>query len=257
MSRLNDKVTIITGAAEGIGLAICEAFVQEGANVIMADINTEKGKREAARLSTGNRIAEYAYCDVGSTTSIHLLVDNCIKAFGKIDVLVNNAAVAIPGEVTKMTDQEWDNLMNINLKGAFRTIRACLPHMISSQCGSVINISSTQAHRSWDNWTAYAAAKGGLLSLTNQLAGQFGNSNIRFNSISPGTILTPMLDERIKQEGEKFLKASIYQASMLRCGRPEEVAMTAVFLASDEAAFINGEDIKIDGGLSTLPRYFE
>lgn len=257
MSRLNDKVAIITGAAEGIGLAISEAFVKAGASVIMADINTAKGKREAARLSRDNRRAEYAYCDVGNTASINLLVETCVKTFGKIDVLVNNAAVAISGEITQMPDEDWDTLMNINLKGAFRTVRACLPSMISAQSGSVINISSTQAHRSWDNWTAYATAKGGLLSMTNQLAGQFGSNNIRFNSISPGTILTPMLDKRMKSEGEQFLKASIHQAAMLRCGKPEEVAMTAVFLASDEAAFINGEDIKVDGGLSTLPRYFE
>ncbi|NJX14383.1 SDR family NAD(P)-dependent oxidoreductase [Tamlana crocina] len=257
MSRLKDKVAIITGAADGIGLAISEAFVQEGARVLMADINDEKCQKEAERLANGNNTVIYMHCDIGNTKAVQTLVETCINTFGKIDVLVNNAAVAIPGKVTKMTDDDWDTLMNINLKGAFRCIRACLPHMISAKCGSVINISSTQAHRSWDDWTAYAAAKGGLLSMTNQLAGQFGNKNIRFNSISPGTILTPMLAERVKTEGEEFLKASINQASMLRCGKPEEVAMTAVFLASDEAAFINGDDIKIDGGLSTLPRYFE
>ncbi|GGD06116.1 SDR family NAD(P)-dependent oxidoreductase [Hyunsoonleella pacifica] len=257
MSRLKDKVAIITGAADGIGLAISEAFVKQGAHILMADINEEKCKKETERLANGNNKVIYKHCDIGNTKAVQSLVETCINIFGKIDVLVNNAAVAIPGEVTKMTDDDWDTLMNINLKGAFRCIRACLPFMISAKHGSVINISSTQAHRSWDDWTAYAAAKGGLLSMTNQLAGQFGNKNIRFNSISPGTILTPMLTDRVKTEGEEFLKASINQASMLRCGKPEEVAMTAVFLASDEAAFINGDDIKIDGGLSTLPRYFE
>ena len=118
-------------------------------------------------------------------------------------------------------------------------------------------MSSTQAFRSWDNWTAYAAAKGAILSMTNQLAGQFGKDNIRFNTISPGAILTPMNKQRVEKEGTQFLESSINQAAMLRLGKPEEVAMTAVFLASDEASFITGEDIVIDGGLTSLPRYFE
>ncbi|MEM9142985.1 MAG: SDR family oxidoreductase, partial [Bacteroidota bacterium] len=116
---------------------------------------------------------------------------------------------------------------------------------------------SVQAFRSWDNWTAYAAAKGALVAMSNQLAGQFGHQNIRFNTISPGAILTPMNQTRIKNEGEEFLKASIQQAAMLRMGEAKEVAMTAVFLASDEARFLTGEDIKIDGGLTSLPRYVE
>jgi NAD(P)-dependent dehydrogenase (short-subunit alcohol dehydrogenase family) len=212
-------------------------------------------QREAKRLAGKNDRTKPVFCDIGDTESVRAMVKNCMDTYGKIEILVNNAAVAIPGEVIKMTDEEWDALMNINLKGAFRCIRACLPFMIETKTGSVINIASTQAHRSWDNWTAYAAAKGGLLSMTAQLAGQYGSKNIRFNRISPGTIMTPMLAERVKTEGEEFLRASINQAAMLRCGKSKEVAMTAVFLASDEAAFINGDDIKVDGGLTVLPRY--
>ncbi|MBJ6367471.1 SDR family NAD(P)-dependent oxidoreductase [Snuella sedimenti] len=256
MSRLNEKVAIITGAADGIGLAICKAFAKEGATVIMADVNAEKCKEEANNLLEEGFTVLPLFCDVGKTESVKAVVDHCIQAYGKIDVLVNNAAVAIPGRITEMPEEDWDRLMNINLKGVFRCIKACLPHMLSAEKGSIINLSSTQAHRSWDDWTAYAAAKGAILSMTNQLAGQFGNKNIRFNSISPGPIMTPMLVERVENEGQEFLKASEKQAAMQRCGKPEEVAMTAVFLASDEARFITGDDIKIDGGLCTLPRYF-
>lgn len=257
MNRLKDKVAIVTGAADGIGQSISEAFAKEGATVVMTDINEEKCKKEANILLEQNIKVFPLFCDIGDTASVNTMVNTCIEKFEKIDILVNNAAIAIPGAITNMPEEDWDKLMNVNLKGAFRCIKACLPHMISAKQGSVINISSTQAHRSWDDWTAYAAAKGGLLSMTKQLAGQFGSKNIRFNSISPGAILTPMNKKRVQEEGEQFLKGSIEQAAMLRLGKPEEVAMTAVFLASDEAGFITGDDIKVDGGLCTLPRYSE
>jgi NAD(P)-dependent dehydrogenase (short-subunit alcohol dehydrogenase family) len=257
MNRLKNKVAIVTGAADGIGLSIAKAFAKEGAIVVMCDINEEKCKQEAHILLKKNSTILPFFCDIGDTDSVNTMVNTCIEKFGKIDILVNNAAVAIPGKVTNMPEEDWDKLMNINLKGAFRCIKACLPHMLSVKHGSVINMSSTQAHRSWDDWTAYAAAKGGILSMTNQLAGQFGSDNVRFNSISPGAILTPMNQKRVEKEGKQFLEGSINQAAMLRLGTSKEVAMTAVFLASDEAGFITGEDIIIDGGLSTLPRYFE
>jgi len=255
MERLKNKVAIVTGSADGIGFAISEAFANEGATVVMGDIDEKKCKQEAYRLSKEKKRVFPVYCDVGNTDSVNRMVKTCINNFGTIDVLVNNAATAISGKITEMPEEEWDLLMNVNLKGAFRCIKACLPSMISAEKGSIINMSSTQAHRSWDNWTAYAAAKGGLYSMTRQLAGQFGPKNIRFNCISPGTILTPMAAKRMRNEGEKFLKASQGQASMLRYGNPVEVAMTALFLASDESSFITGDDVKVDGGLSTLPRY--
>jgi len=255
MERLKNKVAIVTGSADGIGLAICKAFAEEGATVVMGDINKEKCKHEADKFLKQNLKVLPVFCDVGNSDSVNLMVKTCIENFGKIDVLVNNAAIAISGNITEMPDEDWDRLMNVNLKGAFRCIRACLSNMISAGNGSIINMSSTQAHRSWDDWTAYSAAKGALLSMTRQLAGQFGPKNIRFNCISPGTISTPMAAKRVKVEGEKFLESSQRQASMLRQGDPIEVAMAAVFLASDESSFITGDDLKVDGGLSTLPRY--
>jgi len=257
MRRLENKIAIVTGAADGVGLAISEAFAIEGATVVMGDVNTEKCEKETDRLLQKGLSVLPIFCDVGDTNSVKNMVETSIKKYGKIDVLVNNAAIAISGRITEMAEEDWDQLMNVNLKGVFRCTRACMPYMVSSEKGSIINLSSTQAHRSWDDWTAYATAKGGILSMTKQLAGQFGKNNIRFNSISPGTILTPMAKDRIKNEGKAFLLASERQAAMERCGEPEEVAMLAVFLASDESGFITGEDITVDGGLCTLPRYFE
>lgn len=253
MARLKDKVIIITGAADGIGLAMSQTFAKEGAIVIMSDINIDKCKIEAQKIN--NAIAKK--CDVGNTEDVNLLIKETIESYGRIDVLVNNAAVAISGKITEMSEEDWDIIMNVNLKSIYRTIKATLPHMLKQKSGSVINISSTQAFRSWDNWTAYAGAKGAMIAITNQLAGQFGDQGVRFNSISPGAILTPMNDQRVKNEGESFLEASKKMSPMQRMGTTIEVAMTAVFLASEESSFITGSDIKVDGGLCTVPRYSE
>jgi NAD(P)-dependent dehydrogenase (short-subunit alcohol dehydrogenase family) len=255
--RLNNKVAVITGAANGIGLAISEAFANEGAIVFAADIDEKKCKAEMERLSTAGVVLRAVKCDVSITDDVNRLINAAIEEFGRIDILVNNAAIAIKGNIMEMPDADWDLLMNTNLKSIYRTTKATLPYMIKQRAGSIINISSTQAFRSWNDWTAYAGAKGAMLSMTNQLAGQFGEHNVRFNSISPGAILTPMNEKRAREEGPDYFARSAAMHAMKRMGAPYEVAMTAVFLASDEAGFITGEDIKVDGGLCTLPRYIE
>lgn len=255
MGRLDKKVAIITGAANGIGLAICKAFAKEGAIVVMADVDMEKCILEAKKIrKEGSRVEVYQ-CDVGNADNIGSLIKNTVATFQKIDVLVNNAAVAKSYDITKMGEDEFDDLININLKSVFRGIKMSLPYMLRQNTGSIISISSVQAHRSWDDWTVYAGIKGAIMAMTNQLAGQYGKFNVRFNTISPGAIMTPLNEERIKNEGKEFLQKSEAQAAMNRMGTSQEVAMTAVFLASDEASFVTGEDLKVDGGLCTLPRY--
>ena len=255
--RLKNKIAVITGAANGIGLAISESFAKEGAIVIGGDIDEEKCKVEAERLGKDRAIIRAIRCDVSRTEDVNFLISSAINEFGRIDVLVNNAAIAIKGNIMEMPEADWDMLMNTNLKSIYRTIKSALPYMIKQRSGSVINISSTQAFRSWHDFTAYAGAKGAILSMTNQLAGQFGENNVRFNSISPGAILTPMNEKRAREEGPEFLIKSEAMHALKRMGTPQEVAMAAVFLASDEAGFVTGEDIKVDGGLCTLPRYIE
>lgn len=257
MGRLEKKVVIITGAADGIGLEMSRTFAKEGAIVVMSDINIDKCEVEAKTIAqnSGNTVAKK--CDVGNTEDVNKLIEFVIETYGRIDVLINNAAVAISGNITEMPEEDWDNVMNINLKSIYRTIKATLPFMIKQKSGSIINMSSTQAFRSWYNWTAYAGAKGAMIAMTNQLAGQFGNKGIRFNTISPGSIMTPMNEKRVKEEGEAFIAESKKMSPLQRMGTSNEVAMTAVFLASDEASFITGEDVKVDGGLCTVPRYNE
>ncbi len=255
--RLKNKVSVITGAANGIGLAISEAFVKEGAIVIAGDIDEEKAMVQAERMAGAGAIVRAVRCNVGVTEDVNRLIHSVINEFGRIDILVNNAAIAIRGNIMEMPEEDWDMLMNINLKSIYRTTKLALPHMVKQRSGSVINIASTQAFRSWHDWTAYAGAKGAILSITNQLAGQFGEFNVRFNSISPGAILTPMNEKRAKEEGPDYYERNNAMHALKRMGTPQEVATAAVFLASDEAGFVTGEDIKVDGGLSTLPRYFE
>lgn len=250
--KLKDKVSVITGAADGIGLACAKLFSDEGSFVIMADIDYDKCAEEAKNL---NALA--IRCDVRLMEDVKNLVDHIISQYKRIDVLINNAAVAIGGNITEMAESDWDMVLNTNLTSAYRFIKQVLPYMLRQRSGSIINMSSTQAHRSWHNWTAYAAAKGGLISMTMQLAGQFGAHNIRFNSISPGTIATPMLEKRIAEEGNALEHRSAMMHAMERLGKPEEVAAVVLLLASDDGAFINGTDIKVDGGLCTLPRYHE
>ena len=255
MRRLENKIAIVTGAASGIGLAISQAFAREGATVIMSDINIEKCTKETEKIKAGGYMAISLKCDVGNSIDVESLIQKTVKQFERIDILVNNAGIAMGRNVAVMKDDEWDKLMNINLKGVFRGIKMATPYMKKQGSGSVISISSVQACRSWDDWTAYAGAKGGINAMTRQLAGQFGEFNIRFNAISPGAIMTPLNEKRIELEGEEFLEKSMQQSAMKRMGTSEEVAMTAVFLASDESSFITGEDIKVDGGLCCLPRY--
>lgn len=255
--RLKNKVAIVTGAANGIGLAIAKTFLKEGAVVYMADIDKNKVEKESNDLSLSSANVFPVACDVSNVQDVKRLIHLVLNQHKRIDILVNNAAVAIGGNIEDMPEDDWDRLIVTNLKSVFMMIKYTLPQMLKQKNGSVINMSSTQAFRSWENWTGYAAAKGGILSMTNQLAGQFGKNNVRFNSISPGAILTPMNEKRAESEGAGFLDSSIKQHAINRMGRPEEVAMTAVFLASEESAFITGADIKVDGGLCTLPRFLE
>ena len=247
-------VSARTGAADGIGAAMAAAFVERGARVALADIDFTRAAELQGRLG-GAALA--IACDVAVTDSVDAAVEQAARAFGRLDVIVNNAAVALSGAPDAMPDADWERVINTNLSSAFRVIRAGLPHLRAGGGGSIINIASTQAHRSWANWTAYAAAKGGLVALTRQLAGQLGPERIRVNSISPGAINTPMNARRVAEEGPALLQKWAGMHALPRIGEPMEVAALAVLLASDEGGFISGADIPVDGGLCVLPRYFE
>lgn len=254
MPRLDSKVALITGASEGLGREVALAFVAEGASVALAARSADKLEAFAAELKAAGHRAIPVVCDVGDSAQVEAAMDATIAAFGRIDVLINNAAVAIPGDITDQTDEDWLRLLNINLLGVFRGIKYALPHMLAQGSGSIINMASIQGERSWNHWTTYAAAKGAMKAMTRQLAGQYGNSGVRFNCISPGAMDTPMNQERRKREGDALYESYKRMHALGRMGRADEVNGAAVFLASDESSFVTGTDLVVDGGLSVLPR---
>lgn len=254
--RLKDKVAVITGAADGIGMAIARAFAAEGALVVLSDIAEERGEAVTTNIKTEGGQATFLRCDVAENADIVALIGGAIALHGRLDVLVNNAAIAIGGfPLHRMTEEQWARLMAVNLTSVYRTCREALPQMIAQGSGSIINIASAQAHVGLDGWTAYAGAKGAILSMTRQMAVEFGPAGLRVNSISPGTIATPMNVKVVEDLGPAVARAWVRMHPLGRIGQPGEVAEAAVYLASDAAGFTTGIDLKVDGGLTATPRF--
>jgi NAD(P)-dependent dehydrogenase (short-subunit alcohol dehydrogenase family) len=256
MGRLEGKVAVVTGAADGIGHAIAEGFAKEGAHVFLSDIDDRKGRAFAKALRDAGHAAEYVHCDVAEEKDIAGLIKAAMKKGGRLDVLVNNAAIAIGGmPVYEMTDEQWHRLIAVNLTSVFRGCKYALPHMIKQKSGSIINLASAQGHVGLDGWTAYAGAKGAVMAMTRQMAVEFGPHNVRVNSISPGTINTPMNEKVVADLGSQVARAWVKMHPIGRIGEPAEVAEAAIYLASDAAGFTTGIDLRVDGGLTAAPRY--
>jgi NAD(P)-dependent dehydrogenase (short-subunit alcohol dehydrogenase family) len=256
MGRLVGKTAVITVAAYGNGHAIAEAMAREGAHVFVSDIADKQGEAFAVQLRADGLRADYVHCDVSKGDDIANLIDTAVRKAGRLDVLVNNAAIAIGGmPVHEMTDEQWHRLLDVNLTSVFRGCKYALPHMIRQRSGSIINMASAQGHIGLDGWTAYAGAKGAVMAMTRQMAVEFGPMNIRVNSISPGTINTPMNDKLVKELGGNLAKAWVKMHPIGRIGEPSEVAEAAIYLASDAAGFTTGTDLRVDGGLTAAPRY--
>lgn len=262
LHRLDGKTAIITGAGQGIGAAIAHAFAAEDANVVLTGRTLSKLESVSAEIRSELPEAKLLClpCDITDTAQIARVVSASQTEFGSVHVLVNNAGMNVFHEPLEISEEEWHKCLNNDLFGAWNFAKAVLPAMKVQRSGSIINISSVHAHKIIPHCFPYPVAKHGLIGLTKALGIEYAPYNIRVNSISPGLIETPMsfdwyqamVAEGAASTVEEFRQI---QANILPCkriGRPEEVAMTCVFLASDEAPFINATDILIDGGRSAL-----
>lgn len=263
MNRLTGKTAIITGAASGIGKAIAQVFAGEGAGVFLCDVNAAalaQSAEEVRRDSAAPQAVWYAACDITSVREVEAAVSSALRHAGAIDILINNAGANFFNEPLHTDEAQWNACLQNDLTGAWNCAKAVLPHMIKNGGGAIVNISSVHGHKIIPGCFPYPVAKHALLGLTKALGVEYAKHNVRINSISPGLIETSGTRawyERSVAEGrapsvEAFKKI---QADILPCkriGAPEEVAMVAVMLSSDEARFINAADILIDGGRSAL-----
>lgn len=254
---LDGKVAIITGAAQGLGEAMARAMLAQGATVAGCDIQAEAGRQLMASLDPTGSKAHFATVDICVANDVRAFVADVEERFGRIDILVNNAAILPPPgqSLPDMEEADWQRVLDVNVGGAFRFCAAVLPIMVAQQSGCVISLASVHRSHSIPGFTPYAASKGAIVSMSRQLAVEYGRHNIRFNTISPGAIMTAMTQAILDGDPSGALTAKFrHMHALERIGAPEEVAATAVFLASDGAAFISGEDILVDGGLTKATR---
>ena len=245
--RLEGKVAIITGGARGQGATEARMFAQEGAKVVIGDIRDELGMQVEAEIRELGGEAVYLHLDVASADDWQRAVETAEQQFGKVDVLVNNAAIVLRKDIEETTGEDWDNIMEINAKGVFLGTKAVIPAMRRAGGGSIINISSISGLVSIGP-PAYIATKGAVRLFTKSTAIQYAAENIRANSIHPGSVDTDMRREGMGSQTAEEIQARIAQIPLGRVGTTEDISFGALFLASDESSFMTGSELVIDGG---------
>jgi NAD(P)-dependent dehydrogenase (short-subunit alcohol dehydrogenase family) len=252
MSRLAGKVAMVTGAGRGIGAAIAQAFVREGAAVVLAELDMALARETAQRIGSDRVFA--VETDVTQSASVQQAVKETEAKFGPLDILVNNAGINVFRDPLTMTDEDWRRCFAVDLDGVWHGCRAVLPGMVERGAGSIVNIASTHSFKIIPGCFPYPVAKHGVIGLTRALGIEYAPRQVRVNAIAPGYIETNLTRDWWNEQDDpaKARQATLDLQPMKRIGRPEEVAMTAVFLASDEAPFINASCITVDGGRSAL-----
>ena len=247
--RLQGKVALITGGARGQGAAEARIFAREGARVVIADVLDPDGMAVAAEINELGGDATFVHLDVSSEPDWQQAIEATVSAYGKLNVLVNNAAIWRGGHVLDTSGEQWDSVLDINAKGVFLGTKLAIPEMRRAGGGSIINISSTAGLVGSRTSTAYSASKGAVRLFTKSTAVQYGPENIRANSIHPGPIDTAMGDQVWPDAGSR--EETIERTVLKRIGAPEDIANGALFLASDESSFMTGAELVIDGGLTS------
>lgn len=250
--RLDGKTAFITGAGSGIGRSIAEVYSTAGAHVWVADVNDDGAKETVSQIQKDGGTADSVYCDVTDVSSIESALQTVIPSSTKIDILVNNAGVGFVGDILNTPEDDYDRLMNVNVKGVYNVTKVVLPHMLEQKKGNIINMASLASLIGIKDRFAYCATKGAVLMMTKSIATDYVDQGIRCNCICPTRIHTPFVDEYLAKnypgkEQEIFDQLSAYQP-IGRMGKPEEVAYFALYLASDEACFHTGDSFPIVGG---------
>lgn len=241
--RLGGKVAVITGGAQGIGLAIAQRFVDEGARVVLGDLNTEALEAAVAELGGGD-VALCVQCDVTSSSDVDGLIDTAVVAFGSLDVMVNNAGITRDATMRKMTEEEFDLVIDVHLKGAWNGTRAAAAIMREQGNGAIINMSSISGKVGFVGQTNYSAAKAGIVGLTKAAAKEVAHLGVRVNAIAPGLIRTAMTEAM----PERIWASKMAEIPMGRAGEPSEIASVALFLATDESSYMTGCLLEVTGG---------
>jgi 3-oxoacyl-[acyl-carrier protein] reductase len=244
--NLNDKVAIVTGAAQGIGRAIAEALARRGADVVVADLNVEKAEATAKEIAadTGRR-AIAVQVDVADNASAKAMIDRAIAEFGRIDILVNNAGTTRDNLIMRMKEADWDLVLNVNLKGAFNCSKAAIRPMMKQHYGRIVNITSVSGLAGQAGQTNYSSSKAGLIGFTKALAKEVGSRSITVNAVAPGFIETALTAD-LPQDLKDW---AIQMTPVGRFGKPEDVANAVAFLVADESSFITGQVLSVDGGM--------
>ena len=251
MPRLDGKVALITGAGNGMGRVASVLFAQEGARIVVADWSDDGGAETVAAVEAAGGEAAFVKVDVAKAEQVEAMIAVAMDRFGSLDVLYNNAGIfpADDGGVTETPEPTWDRVMEVNLKGVWLGCKYGVPAMLASGGGSIVNVASFVALMGAATaQIAYTASKGGVLAMTREIAVEYGRQGIRANSLCPGPIATPMLEELMSDPDRRARR--LVHIPMGRLGRAEELAKAALFLASDESSFMTGAQLVVDGGIT-------
>ncbi|MBE9222366.1 SDR family oxidoreductase [Cyanobacterium stanieri LEGE 03274] len=251
--KLKNKVAIVTGGSKGIGKGVAEVFSQEGAKVIIVANGAKDGEEAASAIKAQGGDATFIKCDVSNEENVKAVVEQTISIYKQIDILVNNAGIGTYKSVLDCTSEEWDRCLAVNLKGYFLFSKYCIPHMQKIGKGAIINMSSVHAHASAKGTAPYCASKGAITALTRNMALDYGPV-IRVNAIAPGWVLTPLIEDLFNSYDDPIAvrKEVEERQVMKRIGTPEDIGHACTFLASDQASFITGTQLFVDGGLTAI-----